>query len=134
MAGATIVGRRPEPGGFWYTRLGGYFEASEATAIALDTFLVPFDCYVKWLALSCTSLGSAWPLTITIATIDATKTLATIAAPSANVEGVVQTLHADVTTPQYLVKAGDKIQVKFTTGAGGTGNLWFTLGLEPVYK
>src|SRR3990172_1323920 len=100
MAGAANPLVSPHPkgaGSLIPVRIGGYCPTGLA-ALPVDTFTLPWDCYVRGVDIFyASSHASADIDAVTLKTVDATAlSLITALDPSADVVGVAQTLHADI--------------------------------------
>ncbi len=137
MAGVTVVRKAPYPTGKDSTvtvRLGGYVPQGE-TAMVVDNFVVPWDCFVMSARLSYTQIGAAELDAITLTTKDDTKTIVASQDPSADSDGTTaETLHSDVLGKAYTIQRGDAI---ITTADSSTANeegiYFWTLELLPIH-
>lgn len=135
MAGATNPLISPYPKGTGSTiavRIGGYIPASRGAGTVIDTFILPWDCYVRGVDRSIAVMSTNGPDDLTLKTVDATAL--TIVADLGNpvqTDGVAQTLHANIVNVK-LVK-GNKIQMTADTAASEAAMIWDTVHLEPAY-
>ena len=133
MAGATDPKAAPYPygKGLVEVRIGG-FVPNAITAGVVDTYVLPFDCYVRKVVRSYSKEGAAHLDAITLKTVDATAlTIVADLDASADIAGVEQTLHADIKNVRLVT--GNKIQITADSqGATEIGIIIDTIYLEPT--
>lgn len=134
MAGTADVTSAPYPmGRYFMVRLGGHVPQGLAAQV-VDTWVLPFDCKVRFVYRSyAKDVGGQDLDAITLKTVDATAlTIVASLNASADIAGVKQTLHSDIKGTN-LVK-GNKIQLTADSSAGTeAGYICDTLLLEPTY-
>jgi len=134
MAGSTSITETPTSPGAWYpVRLGGYIPVSVG-ADTVDTYIVPWNSYVKALDISYVKTGANHVTKVAVTTLDDSKNIRVAADMSANIDGVRQALHADVALNAYEIERGDKLVLSVDTAADEAGILFCTVWLQPVYK
>lgn len=134
MAGATnpLVG--PYPKGAQSTveiSVGGFIAVNQGAATIIDTYIVPWDCYIRYVNRTISAQDTNPCDALTLKTVDSTALtiVADLAAP-AQLDGVAQTLHADVINTKIL--KGNKIQMIGDTAASEACTVWDRIGLEPA--
>lgn len=134
MAGAESVTGAPYPTGDNSTvavRMGAYVP-NGLTGHVVDTFLIPWDCYVIGVDYSYTG-GTADLDAVALKTVDATA-LDVVASQdmSADIAGVAQTLDSDIVGTKVV--KGNKFQLTAdSTDANEAGTIIATLHLRPAF-
>lgn len=136
MAGTSDPTKAPHPYGKNSTvaiRIGGNIPTGQ-TAMVVDTFVLPWDCFVRGVDRSYSKTLTNHIDALTLKTVDSTAlTIVASLDASADIAGVEQTLHSDIIGTK-LVK-GNKIQMKAdTSGTTEAGFAVDTLHLEPAYS
>ncbi|MFM9966704.1 MAG: hypothetical protein ACKV2Q_36490 [Planctomycetaceae bacterium] len=113
-------------------KIGGHIPVSQTAAI-IDTFVLPWDCYVLGVDRSYVKTGTNHLDAVALKTVDATAlSIVALGDLSADIAGVAQTLHADIIGVK-LVK-GNKIQLTADTAADEAGTIYDTVHLRPAYS
>lgn len=135
MAGASDPRSAPWPQGdksCVSVKIGGHIPVSQTAAI-IDTFVLPWDCYVLGVDRSYVKTGTNHLDAVALKTVDATAlSIVALGDLSADIAGVAQTLHADIIGVK-LVK-GNKIQLTADTAADEAGTIYDTVHLRPAYS
>lgn len=136
MAGAANPVVSPYPKGAQSAvpiRIGAYVPNNMAAKV-VDTFILPWDCYVRGVTRSYVKHHATVHLdSITLKTVDATAlTIVADLVPTEDIADVDQTLHANIVNVK-LVK-GNKIQMTADSQtANAVGQVFDTVYLEPAY-
>lgn len=136
-AGASNPIARPWPYGTQTVRIGSFVpngKGDNTTPATVAKWIAPYDCYVRRVTEYLYN-GSARLDLVTIRTIDSTKkTIVTqVADPAADVDGVIQTLHADIIN--FKIVAGNGIEVLADSSQSNeSGQLYFDVEIEPAYS
>jgi len=126
-------GRQPWPNGVYEVRIGGRLIGSDG-AEPVDSYVLPFDAYVEYVRYHYYQAEAADLDAVSLASSgSASKTIVAAADMSGDIAGTAQTLHADVASHAYRLRAGDVILLSAdSTGATEGGNIHATIGLRPV--
>ncbi len=117
-------------------RMGGLVLAG-LTAFVVDTFILPYDAYVRGVDKSYLKTVAfdldAVSLRTTAGSSQSNKQLVADGDESGAVAGVAQTVHADIVNKKLV--QGDKIVLKAdSSGTTEGGMLIFTIHLQPATK
>lgn len=101
---------------------------NNANALIVDRYVLPFDAYVRRIYLSHKKFTVVLD-SISMITKDAAKNVLGAVTPADDVDGVAQTVHADVANRAYLLNKGDIVHLKATSTTSNSGG-WVTIDMD----
>lgn len=132
---ATNLTRAPYPtdaNGTVSVKLGGYV-ANGLTTTVIDAYKLPWSAKVKKVYYHYVG-GTADIDAVTLVTVTGSKTIVAAADMSDDLAMVAQTLHADMSSGEYVIPALDVITLSVdTSGANEAGTIIVQIELEPAY-